>query len=687
MHSSKSHLPWLVILLVVLALLSGCSNGGGTPVIPQEKAQETDNSGGMSGMASILGSSAGSDNYWQGTIELNGLKWVADLSPDGDIHRAAGEGIKLDGSIADFIDSHHDIFKISSSDLWLMCDEKHDGIRYVIYRQAYQGIPILDSRIDLRFGRGGSLVMLGADVFPELKDVPRPAVSRSSAESVAKSYHEGDVRECDIYIIHTVDNTFIPVWRTIVGDWLMLISALDGNVVEEQALSWNNDFEGNTEALVYYIDPNMGTFRSGLPDTRVRFQDQGNYDIYADETGAYHYSTDLYSEITTKVNILGRWINVNNAWHDDADITTTTYQDVPASFLFDTSNSDDSEANVYYWATVAHAYFKNIDPGFTGLDFRLTANVLQSPWCNAMASWNSINFYRPASPCINLGDIADVIIHEYGHVVTFRQYNSDEIPPEDLHEGFSDYFANTVTNQPLVGLNWKGQGTHIRNSDNNLYWPDNNCGGEGHCLGEYLAGALWDLRGMTGAETADHLWWFAKYGFPTTFPDFVTEICLVDDDNDNLNDGTPHYTEIWLSFENIHGIPVPDAPDYADLSLDVVPDVGNITISHATGGSFGYFIHVINNLPLPAHVEGWVAVKRPNTMWYGPIIPPSTFIANPVTLNFQANADFQYHLTQNIPAGLPTGGVFEYHVRLGDYVNMVTDKIIAEDMVTITIVP
>jgi hypothetical protein len=121
--------------------------------------------------------------------------------------------------------------------------------------------------------------------------------------------------------------------------------------------------------------------------------------------------------------------------------------------------------------------------------------------------------------------------------------------------------------------------------------------------------------------------------------------------------------------------------------LEVIPDSSDIKISRATGGSFGYKIHVINNLPLPASIEAWVAVKRPNGMWYGPIVPPSHYIAIPVPLNFKANADFQYHLTQNIPSGLPLGAVFEYYVRLGDYINMMNDKIVTEDMLTFQVVP
>ncbi len=675
----------LAIISILFLLLSGCSGNGGSPVTPPERDNDSSGFGALSNL--LVEPKDDSGEYWQGSVDIDGLAWAADIAADGDIHRALGKGIKLDGSIESFIDSHPDIFQVSSDNLWLMSNEKHDGIRYVIYLQAYDGIPILDSRIDLRFGRGGSLVMLGADVFPEIyavTDVPSTIIGEGTARGIASSRHEGEISEIALYI-KPLDGRFIPVWRVFAGDWLLLVSAIDGSLVDETELIWDYDYTGTVEGEVNNYDPFDAKFRAPLEDNRVRFL-PGNYDYWCDATGAYHYATDTVSDIQTQVRILGKWINVNNYAGDDADITTTTYAGTPAEFMFDSSNTYPTEANVYYWTTATHNYIKNIDPDYTGNDFVVTGNVNRSAWCNANASNNSINFYLPADGCLNFGEIADVIIHEYGHVTTFHHYNSSSIPPGDIHEGFSDYLANTITDQSVIGVNYMGVGTNIRNSDNTLYWPGNNCGGEVHCLGEILAGALWDMRERVGRDESDHLWWFAKYGKPTTFPDIATEICIVDDDNDNLSDGTPHYMDIYTSFEQIHGIPVPDAPDYVSMSIDVIPDSEPITISKATGGTFGYQIHVVNNLPFAKVVEGWVAVQRPNTAWYGPMMPPSHYIAVPINLNIGANGNFYYHLNQDIPGGLPVGAHFDYYVRLGDYIDLTNDVIYTQDMLTFEIV-
>ena len=686
MRPSPFRISTLSVMVVVLMLLAGCS-GGGSPVTPDERDMQAGESTGMQELSNALDKAKSTpDEYWKGTIVVEGHKWIADISPDGDIHRAIGEGIKLDGSIEDFINAHPDIFKIKGDDLWLMSDEKHAGIRYLIYRQAHDGIPIIDTRVDFRFGRGGKLVMLGADVYENVT-APPASISKGLAADIAVSYHEGEVRESELYLQGMTDGTFEPVWRTFVSDWLMLISAVDGRVIDETSLIWDYDFDGTVEGEVNQVDPLLPTFVDSLPATRVRFADSVNYDEYCDLTGAYHYTTGDYTDIMTQVRILGSWVNVNNAADDDADISVTTYEGTPAEFLFDDTNSANTEANVYYWASKTHDYVKDIDPDFTGMDFPLTANVNQNAWCNATAQWNAINFFLPAGGCLNLGQVADVVIHEYGHVVNYRQYDSTSIPPSDMREGFSDYTANTVTDQPVVGLNYKGAGTSIRNSDNTLYWPDNDCGGEGHCLGEYLAGALWDLREAVGTNTSDYLWWFAKYGKPLTFPDFATEVCIVDDDNDNLLDGTPNYLDIFIAFEQIHGIPVPDAPDYIDITLTVTPDDENPEISSADGGTFGYQIQVHNNLPWMSSVEGWAAVGLPSGYWYGPVIPPSHYHGTPVPLYFGANADFEFHLNQNIPGGaLAEGLVLEYSVRMGDYTSMSDSDILAEDSFDFTII-
>ena len=57
-----------------------------------------------------------------------------------------------------------------------------------------------------------------------------------------------------------------------------------------------------------------------------------------------------------------------------------------------------------------------------------------------------------------------------------------------------------------------------------------------------------------------------------------------------------------------------------------------------------------------------------------------------MALYFDANADFSFHLPQNVPSGLPVGMQIKYEVRLGEYVDMYDDVINSAEGFTFTIV-
>ena len=177
-------------------------------------------------------------------------------------------------------------------------------------------------------------------------------------------------------------------------------------------------------------------------------------------------------------------------------------------------------------------------------------------FCNAFWNGVGIDFFREGGGCGNTGQIADVIYHQYGHGCTQFAY-APSSPTGAMHEGFSDYIANTITDQPLVGLGFFGEGTWLRNSDNDRQWPAPECGGEPHCVGEVIAGCLWHMRENLISELgdhdaavalSDHLFHFARYGGNTDFEGYFYDLLALDDDNGTLLDGTPHGISIYEAF-------------------------------------------------------------------------------------------------------------------------------------------
>jgi hypothetical protein len=718
---------WVITLFLFIA---GCSGGSGlvTPVEIGTEPDETpavEQHGGFAEMAQALSGSMGTipaDEYWEAWIEVDGNVWAADLSPDGDIHRAVGKGVDIGGSIEEFIDTHPDIFKISSDNLWLLCDEVHEGLRVVIYRQAFEGIPILDSRIDLRINSEGKVVMVGADVFPEIKEVPKAVFDSSSAREIAFNRHPFDVIYCRIFITRLPNGLFIPVWRVILGKWDILISAINGDVLFEEEMVYDlYHYTGTVKGRVNKKLDMSEVFYPGLPYVEVRFYDP-IYDSYLDSAytdviGEYDYYSETYSQLNAKAELKGHWLNIDNyngnIVHNPADdcvIEINTDAGIKANFYFNGSCAS-TETNVYFWVNKAYWYVKNIDPDFEGVDYQEIGKVNKiiddysgKPSCGADANSN-LQFYLPGGDCppVNWGLIADVIIHEYGHVVTTAHYGGQsEKPPGDVHEAFSDYLANTIIDDPRIGIGTYGVGSPpLRNSKNHFQWgidyPGEGNEGDIHGRGSILAGALWDFRELLinkhghglGVEACDKLWWLAKFGKPKKFPDFVLELCLWD--AQYYGDGdpstpSPNFKEIKHGFEFNHNIPVPpDEYEDLDISLTADPHSEPVKVNGLTGGEFDYDLNIVNNTDKYVNVYAWVDVWRPiNKEWYGPVVPPTHYIGNPVLLNLSPYQNFNYVIEQIIPPHLlPTGEIFQYYVRLG-YRD--TLDIIAQDYFTIDIV-
>ncbi len=675
----------LLPLFILVMLVAGCSSGNNAgPTIPEQAADRGSFSQMTEGMDNIT---VPDPAYWEGATVVDGLTWVADLDEDGNVRWACGEGIPVDDPLA-FIDSHPDIFRISSSRLHTSSDAVHGDVRYCIYRQEVDGIPLYDTRIDLRL-KFGKVILIGVDVDESVTSLPAASLGRNQAVNIAYSYHPDDtLHACTLLAKRYDSGMYLPFWRVYIGDYYMEIAGTDGTVLVDEEHLYDYEFTGQVSGYVSEINPLDDFPLLPLFSLDTYFYEESAY-APTDEFGNYSLYSDDYNEQLTYVTPTGPYADIERYDYTTAYIEETTYDNVRADFTFYDDNSKHAERNVFYYTNVGHDYIKGIEPSFEELDFPVVSSVERGAWCNAMAGWGVMYYYKAQSPCINLGWIPDVILHEYGHEEVFFHYWSvDEAEcPYDIHEGCADYNAATVTDQPIIGTNWRGPGTHIRNCNNSLWWPDNNCGGESHCLGQILAGAFWDVRKRLGRETTDHLWHFAKYGIPQTFPEYAMEMCVVDDDDGDLANGTPNFSVLYTAFDKIHGIPMPAAPDYFDLDLSAKLDVEPINISNATGGSFGYTLHVTNNIGQNAPIEAWVAVKRPIGLWYGPIVPPTHYIGIPVNLTFKPYQDFQYHIVQNIPAGLPVGATFEYHVRIGDYVDLVNDKVYAEDTLLINIVP
>ena len=240
-------------------------------------------------------------------------------------------------------------------------------------------------------------------------------------------------------------------------------------------------------------------------------------------------------------------------------------------------------------------------PNNVWLQQQLTANMNIALNCNAFWSGATVNFYIQGGGCNNTGEIAAIFDHEWGHGLDDNDSNAVISNPG---EGIADIYMALRLKESCVGRNFTnsncgGYGnpclscTGVRDIDwdqranhtpTNVTWIDANCGGGPapcgggvHCEGSVYSETLWDLfnRDLTAAgfssDTALEIAVRTAYigagpvgnvyqcvqgsgGCPASAA--YLNFLAADDDNGNINTGTPHFQAIRDAF-NRHGIACP----------------------------------------------------------------------------------------------------------------------------------
>ena len=533
------------------------------------------------------------------------FKWNVNNTP----HRIMGRSISQNFEASSpelsevaarkFILENQEIFKIDNEMLDLWVNEKHGNIRYLIFNQMYEGIPVWNGRIDFRYRLNGDLVMLGHDAYPNLNVSTYPTIDKQTAILNAQIDFNfnmvlGDevTSEPELYIwverelnpifhlawymelfIHSTDqDDELPIHR-----WRVFVDAHSGEILEKFDVVRQVTVEGHVTGPIKDDPYGIATER-GLPHVKVAVTGVGN--TYTDENG--YYSIDIGdSDRSANVKLEGLYLNTNNQNGSDASITKTISPGTVENFSFGGLNSIPGERDTYYHANLIHDFVKSIDNSFTGGDYIMPATVNigseDSYWpCNAYWDYTGINLFSEGGGCAATDQMADVIYHEYGHGL--QQFIYDPYTPpyssSGLSEGCSDYWGMTLTNTPCLGNGFFGDGTCLRDGENNLQYPANSCGGQVHCLGEYIMGSLWKMRENlislhgydNGVAISDALFYWGQTGRPSNDLDFLDEILIADDNDGSIENGTPNYMQICNAFET-HNLNCPYEGPFAELEF------------------------------------------------------------------------------------------------------------------------
>jgi len=537
----------------------------------------------------IRGMTAVQDESLVSFIRIYGGRWQYQINLETNtFHHIFGSGIDLTDRIEgertlervarSFIADNTALFNVENRNLRTYHVGRAPGKWSIIFEQTHRGVPVWGSRSYLVFTDGGRLFALGSDVYSDIDISTVPSLSEDEALSIAKEsigFIEGTDRlKSSGTFILPVDGDYRLTYRFDLyvndpfGLWATYVDAHTGEIVwRENHIRSFVDFTGHVQADVEwngYCDGNTPDYP--LKNMTINITGVGN--TTTNQNGDFSLSYGGSDPRTITAEFAGPWCDVDYYTGTDAFHSGTITPGVPYTIDWTNASSLESERDCFAYVNKQHDWLKNIDPLYTGMDYQVPTRVERTDgYCPGNAWWDgtAINMCYQAAGYGNTGRMADVVYHEYGHGITDFLYGFND-PPGDLHEGNSDIVANLITREHIMGLGFylNNCTSGIRDSQNTLRYPED-LNGSGHHDGQIIAGFIWDswqeLLGAYPEAYADSVmfsdWHFSRdLGLPQTQPDQVYWTFVADDDDGNLDNGTPHHTQLCTGAMN-HGYDCP----------------------------------------------------------------------------------------------------------------------------------
>jgi len=315
----------------------------------------------------------------------------------------------------------------------------------------------------------------------------------------------------------------------------------------------------------------------------------GSNIVYADKYGNFTIPNEGSSPVTVQSALRGKWFRVYNQAGSDTIIFETVNPPGPVNFMHNDLNDDEfkrAEVNGYIQANIVRDFTIKYNPDYPGLDeneFPVNVNINDN--CNAFYDYESINFFREGGGCPNTA-FSTVIHHEYGHHLVSMAGSGQG----QYGEGMSDVMGVLITDDPGLAYGFYGEcDTPLRSADNDLEYP---CSGAIHYCGQLLSGCVWDTRNelyITYPENYTDI--LSNLAINAILlhtgtmidPSITIDYLVLDDDNDNITDGTPHYWEIATGFGKHNMNAPPTSPKNPDIPVG--PDYGATHIEYTFSGT------------------------------------------------------------------------------------------------------
>ena len=383
------------------------------------------------------------------------------------------------------------------------------------------------------------------------------------------------------------------------GTWRGRVDAASGKVLEFRDMNEYGSATGGT----YQGDRPAAERVLPLPFTNVA-------------SGVYTNSAGIFSGTTGTTTLQGQYVKITDscgATSKAADgsgviaLGSGTGTDCTIPSTGGGAGNTHAARTQFYNVNRAKEIGRGWLPSNAWLGGSLTVKVNLNQTCNAYWDGTALNFFKSGGGCANTGELPGVSLHEWGHGLDSNDGNGSSAD-NGTGETYGDFSAALFTHNSCIGNGFLGTSNcggygnactacsgvrdidyakHTANTPStvanftqarcptstNYKGP---CGREGHCESYVASEALWDFANRDLASpgsgsawaTTDRLWYLSRStstkGFVCTATGTWTSngcstgtlwrsMRAVDDDNGNLNDGTPHGAALGAAF-NRHGI-------------------------------------------------------------------------------------------------------------------------------------
>ncbi len=476
----------------------------------------------------------------------------------------ASAGVALLG----FIDSHRELFGVSSQDLEITSVEWVRGRATVGLRQMFEGLPVWGTNLAAIITPDAKISYISNRLIPEIEVFG--AASIGEAEGLANALRaldpKGQPRRID-----KLGEFVFPVWQKDgyeahrawvfrvfcddpIGLWQIAVSSNSGQILAISNELRTIEHSGKVSGQYHpeFKDDPLET--SDWFFARVRLNSSVN--VFADVAGNWVLDIDVAAP-TYNTTHYGRYADVQNDAGARASFTAASFTS-PYHFTWTTATSPDDEMNAYYHTNAMHNYVKDT-LGFTSMDYSMVTTVNYSVMAdNANWDGSGINFGGGETVFYDMALFCDVIYHEYTHGVTHYIYPSGGLPYSGqsgaIDEALSDYFACSKTDNPLMGDGglYRGSTAYMRRVNGPKVYPIDFLN-EVHADGEIISPCWWSIREELGRAFTDSLVHLARFLYPEDFEAFFWATVNIDDDDGNILNGTPNGRLIYESYFE-HGI-------------------------------------------------------------------------------------------------------------------------------------